>query len=307
MLEDTGKVARIAVTICICTFRRRSVVAALESVAQQAISPGLLARIIVVDNDVTPSAWQPIREFCATARVQVDYVHAPGRNISIARNAALDKTTTPWLAFLDDDEFAAPNWLTELLDARDEANAVFGPCQAIYPENTPTWVRAGDYHSTRVEDPEAPISTGYAGNALIDMDFVRRHKLRFDPALGRTGGEDTMFFHHLYRKGGILKYASRATVFEPVDASRLSPQWILRRKFRSGQLYGKMHDSFKGPVSRRVLLSTPFKIAACLGMSAITAPLPHRAMWWLMRGTFHSGVLGYLMGARLLQPYGEEP
>lgn len=306
MLEDTGQALLIAVTVCICTFRRHSVLAAVESVAQQAMPPGLSARIIVVDNDATPSAWQPIREFCAKAQVQVDYVHAPGQNISIARNAALDQTATPWLAFLDDDESAAPNWLAELVKARDEANAVFGPCQAVYPESTPSWVRAGDYHSTRVETRKAPLSTGYAGNALIDMEFVRKHKLRFDPALGRTGGEDTMFFHNLYREGGILKYASRATVFEPVDAPRLSLKWILRRKFRSGQHYAKMHDSFRGPTSRRMFLSTPFKIAACLGMSALTALLPHRAMWWLMRGTFHSGVLGYLIGARLLQPYGKD-
>jgi succinoglycan biosynthesis protein ExoM len=261
-------------------------------------------RILVIDNDVEPTASRPLETFCAREKIEVEYIHAPGPNISIARNAALDLTQTKWLAFLDDDESAPSNWLADLASERHQADAVFGPCQAVYPEGTPSWVRSGDYHSTRVQMRNGPINTGYAGNVLIDMDFVRRHGLRFDTALG-SGGEDTLFFHDMYRKGGILKYASRATVFEPVEASRLTFQWISGRKFRSGQHFAKMHDTFRGPTFRHVFLSAPFKIAACFAMSAATAFAPNRAMWWLMRGIFHSGVLGYLIRTRVLEPYGK--
>jgi succinoglycan biosynthesis protein ExoM len=36
------------------------------------------------------------------------------RNISIARNAALDVAETLWVAFIDDDEHASATWLANL-------------------------------------------------------------------------------------------------------------------------------------------------------------------------------------------------
>jgi succinoglycan biosynthesis protein ExoM len=297
------QVDAIDVTVCICTFRRSSVLAAMKSVARQELPPKTSLRILVVDNDAVPSALPIVESFRASTSVDIDYRHAPGRNISVARNAALDETTTPWFAFLDDDEYASLDWLAELIAARHGANAIFGPCQALYPDGTPSWIKAGDYHSNRIPDHEGPIDTGYTSNVLIDMGFVRRAGLRFDLALGRSGGEDTMFFHSMFRKGGALKYAREATVYEEVVASRSNLAWIARRRFRAGQVYAKTFHQLDRASYRRASWTAPFKIAACGVMSAATAFRPNRAMWWLMRGTFHIGILTYAMGMSIYQEY----
>jgi succinoglycan biosynthesis protein ExoM len=39
-------------------------------------------------------------------------------------------------------------------------------------------------------------------------------------------------------------------------------------------------------------------------MAVATAFRPRRAAWWLMRGTFHAGVLSYMLGAGIYQEYG---
>jgi succinoglycan biosynthesis protein ExoM len=264
-------------------------------------------RILVIDNDASPTAKEAIEEFRARTTVETEYRHAPGGNISIARNAALKGTPTRWLAFLDDDEYASTDWLANLVRFREGVTAVFGPCEAIYADSAPSWVKIGDYHSNRISDRKRPIDTGYTSNVLIDMDFVRRHALAFDPALGRTGGEDTMFFHAIYSKGGALRYAADAVAYEEVVKSRLNIGWVWRRRYRAGQVYAMMFRRFDRSAYRRIAWTAAPKILACLIMAGATIYAPAHALWWLMRGTFHCGVLSYGLGASVLQEYRDGP
>ena len=182
------------------------------------------------------------------------------------------------------------------------AHAVFGPCNAIYDDDTPAWMRRGDYHSNRIHW-RRPINTGYTSNVLLDLRFARRHQLRFDPALGRTGGEDTMFFHAMHRAGASLAYAPDAVVHEDVARPRMSLNWIARRRYRAGQVYAMMFDRYDRTRYRRLSFAAPLKIATCAIMSLATAAFPSRAMAWVVRGAFHSGMLSYALGASLYQEY----
>jgi succinoglycan biosynthesis protein ExoM len=303
-VADRTKTEQIEVTVCICTFRRPSVLHAIGSVAGQKLPNELSLRILVIDNDDAPTARNMISDYYTATGISVDYRHAPSRNISIARNAALDVAETPWVAFIDDDEHASATWLANLWAARSGANAVFGPCQAIYHESTHFWIKGGDYHSNRIPEGKRPIKTGYTSNVLLDMRFVRQHSLRFDTALGRTGGEDTIFFHAMYRNGGVLTYAPDAIVYEDVPLSRTNLRWIVIRRYRAGQAYAMMFQRFDRTTYRRVSWTAPLKIVACAAMSVAMAFNPSRAMWWLMRGTLHCGVLSYAFGRDIHEEYG---
>jgi succinoglycan biosynthesis protein ExoM len=295
---------KVGLTVCICTLRRPGVVTTIDSIAKQIMPTDAAVRVIVIDNDIEPTAQNIVKDFCSRINLHVDYRHAPGQNISIARNAALDATITPWLAFMDDDEYASSSWLAKLFAERHGANAVFGPCEAIYGDGTPNWIKWGDYHSNRISRPKKPIVTGYTSNALIDMNFVRRHNLRFDTTLGRTGGEDSMFFYAMHRKGGVLKYASNAIVYENIVPARATLNWIVRRRYRSGQVLAMILRRFDRASYRRVSLAVPFKIAICAVMSAATLISRTHSLWWLMRGTLHCGVLSYVLGASIHEEYG---
>ena len=48
--------------------------------------------------------------------IDISYIHAPARNISIARNACVEAATGKWIAFIDDDELASENWLQHHYD-----------------------------------------------------------------------------------------------------------------------------------------------------------------------------------------------
>ena len=143
------EVAELKIDICVCTYRRPSIAETLRSLDRQALPEGVAAHVIVIDNDETPSARKYVEETAASLSVPVTYIHAPANNISIARNAGLDESTAEWIAFIDDDEVADPDWLASLLQmARlNDLDAVFGPAVAVYPENAPDWMRNVDYHS----------------------------------------------------------------------------------------------------------------------------------------------------------------
>jgi succinoglycan biosynthesis protein ExoM len=295
--------ATVEVTACICTFRRPALRIAIDSLARQVLPAEASLRILVVDNDFEPTARPVVDDMRSAANVPIAYRHAPAQNISIARNAGLDAVETPWLAFIDDDERAAPDWLAILLAERIGAQAIFGPCEAVYPDGAPSWMRRGDFHSNRIDERRGPINTGYTSNVLIDMNFVRRRGLRFDLKLGRSGGEDSLFFHAMHRLGGVLKYAPRAIVYEDVAASRIGVGWIVKRRYRAGQTYALMLRRLSPSDYWRSASSSPVKIATCALMSALTAFDAGRAAWWIMRGAFHVGVLSSALGMRVHQEY----
>jgi succinoglycan biosynthesis protein ExoM len=292
---------RADIDVCICTFRRPYVAETIRSLAGQATGD-LKMRVIVVDNDETPSARETVEQALAANGLDGIYIHAPARNISIARNACLDAVTAPWLVFIDDDETARPGWLNALLAHRAKTNAdvVFGLVKALYEPGSPKWMVAADMHSTRAVMKNGVIETGYAGNALIRTALVGNR--RFDLDLGRTGGEDTAFFSELYQHGAVLAYSDEGAADEPVPASRMSLKWLLRRSYRSGQTHAAMliKAGGKRPL---IALAAAAKTALCAGLAVVTVLSPGGWRKTAVRGALHAGVVAAALGRKQLELY----
>ena len=111
------------VDVCVCTFQRPSVADLLASLAKVELPQGWRMRVIVADNDDTPSAKERVERGFAEHGLHGRYVHAPARNISIARNACLDAASAPFAAFVDDDETVRPDWLARLIARAEEEKA----------------------------------------------------------------------------------------------------------------------------------------------------------------------------------------
>ena len=293
----------LAIDICVCTFRRPQLAATLMSLAALKVEPHWRLRAIVADNDETPSAAGLVAALAAPFPIQ--YIHAPARNISVARNACLDAATAPLIAFIDDDEVATPDWLRALvtvLQAQDAA-AVLGPVDAVYPAHGPAWLRQGDFHATRPVWVWGAIVTGYTCNVLLRRDIVERLRLRFDPALGRSGGEDTLFFSAIHAAQGRIAYAADARVTEIVTPARQRFGWLWRRSFRSGQTHGRLLAA-AGKARLRAIMIAGAKAAVCFALAALHLCLTVRGRRWLLRGSLHAGVVAYLCGRREAQHYG---
>ena len=295
------------IDVCICTFRRASIREAILSVDAQALPDHVSVSIVVADNDEAPSAKDMIESLAGQIKTPLTYVHAPARNISIARNACLETATGNWVAFFDDDEVAPPNWLNDLLERALEGpfNVVFGTAKAQYAPDTPAWITARDYHSNVPEMRGGVVQTGHTCNAMIERahPFILGERFRLDK--GRTGGEDTEFFFRLWRKGAKLAISDKATVYEPVDPKRLSFQWIMTRKYRSGISYGRHSEASNTPLARTKLFGLAVaKILYCSAAGFITLPFASHRNFWILRAGFHAGVASSALNAREQELYG---
>jgi succinoglycan biosynthesis protein ExoM len=290
------------VDVCVCTFQRASVVDLLASLGRQVLPPGWRMRVIVADNDDEPSARDTVHQAFAEHNLEGSYIHAPAQNISIARNACLDTITAPFAAFIDDDEIARPDWLANLIHRLKASGAgvVFGRVSAVYAPGAPAWAINGDMHSTEAFFRNGEIEGGYTCNVLFRRTAIG--DLRFDPAFGRTGGEDTIFFGALTRARVFMAYAYNAVVEEPVPPARANLDWLVRRSFRSGQSYSIVLRA-NGRNRAAVLVKALLKIGFCTVAGVTT--MWSAVMWRraLVRGALHAGVLSGILGRQPLQLY----
>ncbi|UUL82383.1 glycosyltransferase [Sphingomonas qomolangmaensis] len=296
----TDRLIASAVTICMCTFRRPAAFDALRSFEKLAGIPPNAVELVVVDNDETDVLRAKFEAVAQCYPYPLRYIHAPAQNISIARNAALNATTTRWLAFIDDDETADPNWLSALLEYRDQAETVIGQCIAVYGLDLPVWTARCDFHSNRIQ---GDATNAYTSNALLDMDFVRRHGLRFRVELGRTGGEDSIFFRQMKEAGGRIIYCPQAVVYEPVPQTRATMTWVRRRMYRAGQTHGLLCREFDPKAYRNLWLTAGAKMVVSAAMVLITVPGSTPSRRWFARTMLHAGAARYRLKPAMLEEY----
>ena len=82
---------RPTVDVCICTYYRAAILDALRAVAAQSIRDEVAMRVIVADNAPHAEAQSRVTAAARDLNLDVLYVHAPAKNISIARNACLER------------------------------------------------------------------------------------------------------------------------------------------------------------------------------------------------------------------------
>lgn len=295
------------ISVCICTFRRPSVRMTIESIARQSLDAKIPIEIIVADNDFEPSGRAVVEAAHAEFdHLNLKYVHAPAQNISIARNACLNNATGEWVAFIDDDELASEDWLKNHFDraSNGDYDIYVGPVIADYPADAPKWVVDADIHTVRGDDRQ-PIMTGHTGNVFFKREHPSIKDLRFSEERGRTGGEDTEFFHTCFQSGAKIELSRDAIVFEPVPPNRLSVEWVAKHKFRSGITYGKVIHYGPGFFRNGLKLCTSLLKACYLYvMSIVQFRSKTASRKYLVRAIFHSGVAAAFFSVREAEYYG---
>ena len=302
----SGQAAAKRIDICVCTFRRPQLADTLRSLAKLRVPEGYTTAILVADNDDIPSARCLVAKLVQELRVPLRYLHCPARNISLARNACMDASSADFIAFIDDDEIATPDWIARLVETaeRDGSDVTLGPVRARYGADAPGWMQRGDFHSTYPVWVRGRIRTGYTCNVLLRPSAPGIAGRRFSLARGQTGGEDTQFFDEVFRLGGVLSFARDAWVEEPVPSERASFRWLARRRLRVGQTHGHLLRN-RGPArdAGQMALAAA-KAGYCFAGALLSAFGPIARNRYLLRGLMHVGVVGGLLGIRELRQYG---
>lgn len=226
--------------VLIPTFRRpENLRAALHSVAAQN-DLSQIERVIVIDNDPEASAAPVLEAFAEIAPFPVQWVHAADPGVSNARNAGVAMARDAnFIAFLDDDETAHPEWLSALLStqAQTAADVVFGPISGRAPD-AKLRQRAfiEEFFSRTSQEPSGVIDRTYGcGNSLMRVATALSEPAPFAIEANETGGEDDMLFTRLVAKGAVFAWAADAWVDEHAPAERATLGYVMTRAFAYGQ------------------------------------------------------------------------
>lgn len=275
MSEVTDR--RVRISVCICTYKRPSLLQTLLETLSQQSSDGFTFDVVVVDNDVERSGEASVRRVSEHDRLQVSYDCEPIRNISLARNRAIRNATGDVLAFIDDDELPDRDWLLHLHRTLKQyrVDGVLAPVLPVFPPAAPAWLAKADIgkrHRRSTGERITPRDCR-TGNMLLDSRVFADAESWFDPQFGRTGGEDTDFFARQFRKGRTFVWCDDAIVRETVTPDRWTTAFYLKRMWRAGTIDGEWIRSGRLPgkvfVARNMVL---FGLLAVIATPALLAP-----------------------------------
>ena len=293
------------ISVCIATCRRpQRLRVLLDDLAQQRCPP---IEVVVVDNDAAASARASVDAArAAGAPFPICYSVQSFRNIALTRNRTVAIASGDWLAFVDDDERARPEWLEQLADAatRFGADGVLGPVVPALPDTAASWLRRGHFYewSRLPTGTVVPRNLLRFGNVLLKASLVETQDPVFDPDYGLTGGEDGDLLTRLVQAGGRIVWCDEATVIEPVEAARLSLRWLLLRSLRGGQDFARHTLAGRyGPASTRVsaqlFARALAQMLAASALALLCLPLRlHLAAHWLTRAAANLGKLSAFLG-----------
>jgi glycosyltransferase involved in cell wall biosynthesis len=143
MIEPFDVEPRISAIIPV--FNRETTIArAIESVLGQTRPP---VEILVIDDGSTDSTAAVV----ATYGEEVKYVFQPNAGASVARNRGVESATTPWVAFLDSDDYWLDDHIERMAEAirATEGSAGFYFADTIMGDGTSLWDASGFAISSR--------------------------------------------------------------------------------------------------------------------------------------------------------------
>jgi succinoglycan biosynthesis protein ExoM len=234
----------VHVAVYVCTHRRndalRSMLTALLRAAENA-APRACVAAVVIDDNPDGRASEVVDEFEGRFALGIHYRHSGEQNISVARNLGLETAAQlgEWVAMTDDDCEPDPTWISSYLDVqkRTGADAMTGPLVLRFPEGNPAWLYDQPFAlgENEVYEDGRLMHVAQTHNSIISSAWLREHPdIRFEPGLGRLGGEDMVFYRRCVEAGMRIYYARDAVVHEIVGPERATLHYQLRTQFWLG-------------------------------------------------------------------------
>jgi len=304
MSSDPANRVTIATTpeisVCICTFKRPELLGQLLArLENQQTNERFTYSVVVVDNDRDGSAREVVTALSSASPLSVTYVVEPQQNIALARNRAIGNAKGEYIAFIDDDEFPADNWLSALLNTltRFDVAGVLGPVQPHFESTPPAWATKGRFFErpTHTTGYQINWELGRTGNVLFRKDILAGEEVAFRSQFD-TAGEDVDFFRRMMEKGCRFVWCNEAAVGEFVPDARCSRSYLLRRALLRGSNFHK-HPTNRLQNIARSLVAVPC-YAVMLPVLALFGQ--HVFLKYLIKFLDHSSRLLSFLGITLV-------
>ncbi|MEQ1691362.1 MAG: glycosyltransferase family 2 protein [Gemmatimonas sp.] len=234
------------ISVVICTHNRADYLTkAIDSALGQDL-PSELFEVIVVDNCSDDHTAAVLERLSSVVRV----LHEPMLGLSHARNTGWRAARGTYVALLDDDAVAEPDWLHHVLSAFEHGVptpvCVGGRVVALWEAPRPRWLSERLQLSLSLTDwsdvPHAvtDLSREWLVGANIAFSRAALEDLGgFPTSLGRVGtrllsGEEIVLQRRLLSRGLTCWYEPRAQVSHRIPADRVTHRWFRHRQFSQG-------------------------------------------------------------------------
>jgi glycosyltransferase involved in cell wall biosynthesis len=229
-------------------------------------------QLLIVDNGSADDTRLVARTFAASVPFHVAVVDERHKGQARARNTGVRAALAPIIAFTDDDCYAAPDYVTEVVRAFSSADRGVGyiggrillhdptdAAETIRTDETPeeiapgTLLRPGSLHGANMAfrrsvwdtiggfDPRVGAGTRFSGD---DIDFLCRASLagyrgayRPEPVVrhhhGRKPGHDVAVLHRQYARGRGAFYIARLLRSPMRPTVARRWYWHLRTQFHN--------------------------------------------------------------------------
>jgi len=234
------------ISVVVCTYNRSELLGeALQSLAEQTLDT-VLFEVLVINNNSTDDTQELAEEFAASHGIFRVFIET-AQGLSHARNRGWKEALGEYVAYIDDDAKAAPDWCENILRAfetvKPKPTAVGGEILPWYEDDPPDWFT--DDFEIRTCGPDAGYLQPpwgkfgfYGSNMAIPRDVLEALG-GFSVDFGMAGsqmrmGEDTEFFLRLSEGVARYWYDPKIKVFHWVPKRNMRMSYRFLRNFKYG-------------------------------------------------------------------------
>lgn len=239
---------RIIISVAVCTYNRAELLSAcLQSLADQTADSNLF-EVIVVDNNSTDNTLDVISKYFG-GHLNIRIVKELNKGLSHARNRGWKESVSEYVAYIDDDAIAHPDWVFQIksfIERKPDVVAFGGPYDAFSLVPVPDWFPP-DYGVLSLGEEERKIVIGKEWITGTNMIFKRELFADyggFNPGLGMSGdkvsyGEEANFLVELNNNNIPVFYVPNIKVSHLVADYKMKLTWLLFSSYKVGRCFNQ--------------------------------------------------------------------
>jgi glucosyl-dolichyl phosphate glucuronosyltransferase len=232
------------ISVIVCTYNRCNLLGrCLQSLINQTLEKDQY-EVIIVDNNSTDQTSELVQAFLKHS-INARYVLETQQGLSFARNAGWKCAIGNYIAYIDDDAIAAPDWLevmAQFITQYPEVQAFGGPYDAYTLTELPDWFPP-EYGVHNLGSCDRPIQLGkewlHGSNMVFRKDIFEKFG-GFDETLGMKGKqvaymEEVDFLLRLEKQEIIIYYVHNMNMRHLIADYKMSLKWLLTAMYKGGR------------------------------------------------------------------------
>lgn len=243
---------KIELTVAVCTFNReKHLKKCLETLVNQTLDNELY-EVLIINNNSTDNT-NKVAECYVETQPNFRLVQEKTYGLSTCRNKGWKKANGKYVAYIDDDAKANPDWCLKILNAFKTVSpspvAVGGEILPFYEKKPPFWfsdnleIRSWGNVKKFLKPPKA--LNGFAGSNMAFSKVILEANNGFSANRGMAGGklrlgDEADLFHRIYQKNSLFWYDPEIIVYHYVFQRKMRISYRMRRAFKSGVCTAEM-------------------------------------------------------------------